>query len=381
MRTLQSARSLLFAATLTCTAVAPGYALAADAAPQAGNPLSQMLESAGVSVNGYVAASYYHSNGYPASIHQFDTEHDSFQLDQAGLTVAYQPKDGFGALLDVIAGEDARVLDLAESTAATGAPSSHGPNSANLFDVKQAYLQYATGPLTVIAGKYVTLAGAEVITPTLNTNFSRSLLFFDAQPLTHTGLRATYTLSEQVSLIGGVNNGWNVTSTSYGSKTGELGIAFTPVKAFALTAQAYFGKNPAYDAEKILIDLVATYNATDALSFVVNFDWDQQDDAFGRNSASATWSGTAAYINYSLPHNWRVSVRGEYLRDRNGFLTGSTQTLKEGTVTFGYALVKSFELRVEGRYDRAQAAILQRTSAPGFADSLSEFAIQGVYKF
>ena len=30
-----------------------------------------------------------------------------------------------------------------------------------------------------MAGKMLTLAGAEVIDPALNTNFSRSLLFFD----------------------------------------------------------------------------------------------------------------------------------------------------------------------------------------------------------
>ena len=41
----------------------------------------------------------------------------------------------------------------------------------------QAYAQYATGNWTIIGGKFVTLAGAEVIAPTGNTNFSRSLLF------------------------------------------------------------------------------------------------------------------------------------------------------------------------------------------------------------
>ena len=37
-------------------------------------------------------------------------------------------------------------------------------------------------------GTTVTLAGAEVIAPTGNTNFSRSLLFF-SEPLTHTDAR------------------------------------------------------------------------------------------------------------------------------------------------------------------------------------------------
>src|SRR5262249_13373890 len=163
----------------------------------------------------------------------------------------YQPKEGFGALVDVIAGEDARILHAAED------------GHDNSFDVRQAFLQYATGPITIMAGKFVTLAGAEVINPTLNTNFSRSLLFFDSEPLTHTGIRGSYAVTDQITVTAGINNGWNTTSMSYGSKTGELGISFAPSsKLFALAVNAYFGKVEAYDAEKTLIDFVGTYNVT-----------------------------------------------------------------------------------------------------------------------
>src|ERR1700760_1909857 len=198
-------------------APASGAAMADDApaAKTMGTKFDEMLDSAGLTLSGYVAASYYASNGYPANIHQFDVDHNTFQLDQAGFQVAYQPKEGFGALLDVIAGEDARILHAAED------------GNDNSFDVRQAFLQYATGNLTVMAGKFVTLAGAEVINPTLNTNFSRSLLFFDSEPLTHTGVRAAYALGE-FTLTGGINNGWNSTSTSFGSKTGEASIAWAP---------------------------------------------------------------------------------------------------------------------------------------------------------
>src|SRR3954451_16816717 len=194
---------------------ASGVALAEDSPAKAAmTKFDEMLDSAGLSVSGYVAASYYASNGYPGNIHQFDVNHNTFQLDQAGLQVAFQPKEGFGALVDVIAGEDARLLHAAED------------GYDNSFDVRQAFLQYATGNLTVMAGKFVTLAGAEVITPTLNTNFSRSLLFFDSEPLTHTSVRASYALTGEITATAGINNGWNSTSTSYGSKTGELGVAY-----------------------------------------------------------------------------------------------------------------------------------------------------------
>jgi hypothetical protein len=365
-------------AVATLLAAASATALAADppAAAPTGSKFDEMLDSAGLTVSGYIAASYSASNGYPFNIHQFDIEHNTFQLDQAGLQVAYQPKEGFGALVDVIAGEDARILHAAED------------GRDNSVDIRQAFLQYATGPLTVMAGKFVTLAGAEVINPTLNTNFSRSLLFFDSEPLTHTGVRATYALTGEITATAGVNNGWNSTSTSYGSKTGELGLAYAPAsKLFALAANAYFGKAEAFDAEKTLIDVVGTYNVTSQLSIVLNFDWDQQKSAF-TDGSDASWHAAALYVNYAINDQFRVSVRGEYLDDQDGFVTGAHQTLKEGTVTFGYAPVKNFELRAEFRYDKSgsDTPIFYKTRAAAASqtpdsDNLSEFALQAVYKF
>jgi Putative beta-barrel porin-2, OmpL-like. bbp2 len=361
-----------------------GVASAADApaAPAAPVPsFADLLTGWGLTTSGYVAGSWYHSNGYPANIHQFDTKHDTFQLDEAGLQIGYQPKQGFGAFVDIIAGEDGRILNAAEST--------NGSNTG-MFDVRQAYVQYATGPLTIIGGKFVTLAGAEVINPTGNTNFSRSILFFDSEPLTHTGFRATYALNDTFNLIAGINNGWNTTNTDYGSKTGEAGLAWTPNKVFSLTAQAYFGKAGSYssfDSERTLVDVVATYNATSSLTFILNADWDQQQDGLVDtlgHTHSATWGGIAGYVNYAFNDQWRVSTRLEYYDDKDGFTTGVVQHLWEGTVTFGYSPVKSFELRGEFRYDRAQdsgAFVRGLNPTKSFGNNLSEIAIQGVYKF
>jgi hypothetical protein len=351
-------------------------AAAAEPAKPAPGTLAAILDTSGITESGYVAASYYHSNGY-STYHQFDNKHDTFQLDQAAVTLAYQPKEGFGALVNVAAGEDMRILNGAEQgTSPTG----------NSFDVVQAFMQYATGPLTVIGGKYVTLAGAEVIAPTGNTNFSRSLLFF-AEPLTHTGIRATYAVTDTLNVIAGVNNGWNYTShPTSGSKTGEFGVGWTPNKIFALTAQAYVGKDPAFDAQRTLIDAVATYTATDALTLILSYDWGkQQQHAAG--DPDLDWNGAAFYANYALNDQWRVSLRLEYLDDKDGFvsgLIGTEQKLKEGTVTFGYDPVKSFELRIEARYDKSDKSTFVRSLtevANPLADSQTGFALQGVYKF
>jgi putative OmpL-like beta-barrel porin-2 len=374
-------KTYIACSALAFAGLAPGYLLAADppaadAAP-VGNKLSQILDAIGLSVTGYVSSSFYHSTG-DSTLHQFDIEHDTFQLDQASVTLAYQPKEGFGALVDLTAGEDARVLNAAE----TGGPTTTGTNSA--FNVTQAYLQYATGPLTVIAGKFVTLAGAEVIDPTKNTNFSRSLLFF-SEPLTHTGVRATYAANDTLNLILGVNNGWNTTSTSFGSKTAELGVAYTPNKIFSLTAQAYLGKDPSADAERTLVDAVATYNVTSALTVAANVNWGKQDEQPSTGLPNQEWTTFAGYVNYAFNDQWRVSLRGEVLDDKEGFVTGTglAQKVKEVTATFGYAPVKAFELRAELRYDWSDQPTFESrvNNKASFNDHQTGVALQGLYKF
>jgi Putative beta-barrel porin-2, OmpL-like. bbp2 len=360
------------AALIAAASALPAGALAADSPA---TTLAQILANSGITESGYVAASYYDSSGYN-TFHQFDTSHDTFQLDEAGLQLAYQPKSGFGAVVDVIAGEDAKIVDAAESAGA----------SANSFDILQGYAQYATGNLTVQAGKFTTLAGAEVIAPTGNTNFSRSLLFF-AEPMTHTGLRATYAVTGTLSVMVGVNNGWNYTKIDYGSKTGELGVAFNPNKYFSLTAQMYAGKDPVYGAERTFFDTVATINATSALSFVVSYDWGKQETGTATPDTliGGDWDGVAAYVNYQINTQWRVSLRGEYLDDKDGttVVTGTPQDLKEATLTFGYDPVASFELRLEGRYDTSSQPTFVKAVTPAlqYGSNQSEVAVQGVYKF
>jgi hypothetical protein len=359
------------AALVTVAGAVPAVALADSPV----TTLAQILANSGITEAGYVAASYYDSSGYN-TYHQFDTSHDTFQLDEAGLQLAYQPKSGFGAVVDVIAGEDAKIVDAAESAGA----------SANSFDILQGYAQYAAGNLTVQAGKFTTLAGAEVIAPTGNTNFSRSLLFF-AEPMTHTGVRATYAVSSTFSVIVGVNNGWNYTKIDYGSKTGELGIAYTPNKYFSVTAQTYDGKDPVYGAERTFFDTAATINATSALSFVLSYDWGKQEisTATPDTLTGGDWDGVAAYVNYQINSQWRVSLRGEYLDDKDGttVVTGTPQDLKEATLTFGYDPVASFEVRLEGRYDTSSEPTFVKAVSPEvqYGSNQSEIAVQGVYKF
>ncbi len=311
----------------------------------------------------------------------FDVKSDGFSLQQAAVTFAYQPKEGLGAVLNVTAGNDANLI--ASYGAITG--------GTNKFDVTQAFLQYATGPLTVIAGKFVTLSGAEVINSPTNANFSRSILFGYAIPFTHTGLRATYAATDTVSLILGVNNGWDALKNANSGKTLEVGGTYTPSKALAFAASGYIGKqrigglvDTGPEGTRSLIDLVATWNVTDSLSFVLNYDWAKQAGVTDgvKSPIDAKWSGLAAYANYTISDQWKASLRAEYFDDADGYRTGVAQKWKEVTATLAYLPTKALELRVEARADTSdESAFVKKIETASVTSSQNSVAVQALFKF
>ena len=53
-------------------------------------------------------------------------------------------------------------------------------------------------------------------------NYSRSILFGYAIPFTHTGVRATYKVNDMLTVLGGVNQGWDAFEDPNHDKTLEL---------------------------------------------------------------------------------------------------------------------------------------------------------------
>jgi hypothetical protein len=339
--------------------------------------LTDMLASSGITASGYVSGTYEHFSGTP-TYRQFDVDKNSFVFHQAGLTLGYQPKDGFGGVVQLMAGSDAAIVSAAEGS------------SGSEFEVLQAYAQYASGPWTVIAGKYLTLVGAEVIAPTGNVNISRSFTFF-AEPLTHTGVRATFAATDKVNLFFGVNNGWNIVHDNNTAKTVELGASFAPSKAFSFSLQGYSGKEPVdtdIDGTRTIVDFVGSWYATDALTIQLNYDWGRQSGVpnGGNSTTSLKWNTGALYVNYLINPTWRVSLRVEQLDDKDGFMTGGTQKLKEGTLTVGWMPSKNFELRLEGRYDTSnEDSFLKDVDLNNetirFDDKQNSVALEALFKF
>jgi len=370
MRTL-----FISATTLTLLLATRGVAAADEAKPDAkpaAPSLSDVLASSGLTATGYVDGTYSYLSVSPPGSASQDT--NTFALNQAALTLGYTPASGFGALVNAVAGTEA-----SNGCYAPGYLSACGSSTSNI-NLLQAYVQYVSGKTTISAGKYVTLAGAEVAAPTGNTNVTRSLLFWYSEPVTHVGARLAYAATDTATFTVGVNNGWNNDgSTQKGGKTLELGTTLVPSKAFTIAAAGYYGDfdvGGGVVGKRALIDVVATWTASSALTVVVNGDWDSQDHAAGAGTGSASWYGVAGYLNYAINGSWRTSFRAEYLDDKDGYATGVGVDTKvnEGTLTFGYLPAKNFELRLEGRYDT------YKPSGGGSLDSTQAW-VQALFKF
>ena len=364
-------------------------AAAAPAAEATPPPPPPIYSIGGFDLTGHIDAAYTHLSGSGkfvsgANDRVFDFEHSSAIFHALELTLAKAPDTGWGGTLDVIAGKDA------DTIAAYGTiDKNKGPaNGANhYFDVTQLYAYYASGPFNVIAGKFVTLAGAEVINTTGDTNYSRSILFGYAIPFTHTGIRGTWKANDQTSLILGVNQGWDAFEDPNSDKTVEVGLTYAPTKTMSFAANYYGGKEltgnypkSGINGMRQLIDLVGTFNVTDAFTLVFNYDWGSQDKA-APAGGDAKWQGIAGYANYQFNDQWRVSVRGEYFDDKQGYRTGVAQKWQEGTVTVGYAPIKPLELRLEGRYDKSNKDAFLRADGVTPTASQSSYAFELVYKF
>ncbi len=378
-------KKLLIASAVSAALAAPTVALAQAARVPT---LGQVLDASGISVDGYIDAAYSYANrniqnvppGFSDRV--FDSQNNSFALHQFGLKVAKQPRQGFGGVVNITAGSDAQVIHaFPETTAVTG----------SMFDITQAYGQYATGPLTLMAGKFVTLAGTEVIWSPSNMNFSHSILF-GAIPFTHTGVRAGYALGDTVTLYGGLNNGWDQLTDANNGKTVELGASIIPIKPLTINLTGYFGKESAVapgtpgagaQDQRSMLNAVATYTINDSMSAGGEILYVTQD----RPGGSAKYNGLAGYFTYNLNARWRVAARAEMFDDKNGFhfapaapFATSDTKYKEVTATLAYLPNSSVELRGEIRGDQANNAVF-RNSDGTTAKSLLTLAFQGIYKF
>ncbi|MDD4894562.1 MAG: porin [Candidatus Omnitrophica bacterium] len=343
---------------------------------EAGFKLPEVLKD--ITLSGFVDASYTYSFNHPDSGKTtgrvFDTEANSFNLQAAKIALEKLPAKtgGVGFRVDLLIGDDAKVIK----------PYGWNTDDVNL---EQAYLDILMPVgkgLDVKAGKFVTLAGAEVIESKDNWNFSRSLLFGYAIPFTHTGLRASYPILDNLTAYFGVNNGWDDIKDNNKGKTIESALAWSPKDWLSFNLAGYYGPEESGNnhSNRALVDFIATYKPFEKLTFKINTDYAQEQDLVADGKA-ATWSGVAGYVRYDFNDKWSLSNRTEFFSDPNGvrLTSGTPADYWENTSTLELRPYKNLITRLEYRYDMSSQDIY--TIGSKATDHQSTIGVEAIYAF
>jgi hypothetical protein len=225
-------------------------------------------------------------------------------------------------------------------------------------------------------GKFVTSAGAEVIEAKDNWNYSRSLLFVNAIPYWHFGVRTSIPVSKTETIGVQVVNGWNNISKSNGGAT--VGITSALVKPKYTWNLNYYGgpDNPnTTSGFRNLFDTTLLLTPNAKFNAYINYDYGQNRDATytvntgdGSFTAGDTnlnhWQGVAFAVREQASAKSALAGRYEYFKDYNGTQTGLAQNLQEFTATYEYKWVEGLLTRIEYRGDFSDQDYFTKDSTP-----------------
>ncbi|MCP4003022.1 MAG: porin [bacterium] len=351
----------------------------------------------GLEVGGHIAASYVWAGENPSKgtkgtgspaptttqpMCQFNCNHNTFSLDAVKLEIG-KPTNGSGTAgfqLDLLFGQNAAILDTGTASL-SGYTTSPGGSDTDLF-IQEAYLMYNHNGVDFLFGKFETLLGYEVLDSVENPNISHGLLYTWAIPLLHTGVLASGQFNENLGWAAGVTNGFNNALDLNENKgiLAQLRYGGGPLSA---SLQTYYGADMARQPpsfgpastvnttserqtdDALIVDLVATYKASDSLNFWLQADWGEQEDVAGfvaTDYDDRIWYGAEVGTQIQLNDKLSLALRGEYFFDEKG-----TRTLKQTekfpatedavfyslTGTLSYAMTPNLTTRAEVRFDRA----------------------------
>jgi putative OmpL-like beta-barrel porin-2 len=328
--------------------------------------LAGPLKDYGWEIHGLIAANYTYNFNEPRSdkngLLLMNRKHDHFDLDLANIRIQRSVDGGIGFVTDLNFGKTAEVVG--RSTRWCKDP--RCSESRNSFELNQFYLTYKLpigDGLTIKAGKFVTLHGAEVIKTwdNINYNISNSILFGWAIPFTHTGLLLNYPLTDWASLDAGFIVGWDNLYDANDGKSFTGGLTITPTSTLTFYAAGTIGpeQEDRGDSTRGLFTLLTTYKPTDRLTFILDYNVANEESIVapfrpnGRGTKNAYWDGLAGYAIYHLTDTLTASLRGEFFNDADGVRTGLKQTVWEITPTLAYQIYPGLTVRAEYRHDES----------------------------
>jgi hypothetical protein len=216
--------------------------------------------------------------------------------------------------------------------------------------VQQASVAFSRGPLALEAGIYPSHIGFESLQSQLNWTYTRSWMG-ELSPYYQTGLKGTWRFNEAWSAQLHLINGWQTIGDNNRGKALGTQVAYAGARLSA-SFNTFIGEEGtgADTGLRLFGDVVASYRVTEALTLGVTADVGTQRRP---GTDAALWYAAGALARVQLAAPVALAARAELFEDRDGLISGTAQTLAEGTLTLEVKPAEHLTLKLEARHDRS----------------------------
>ncbi len=323
--------------------------------------IAKFLED--LEINGWLAVSYFHNlndldtrdlvggnsgNGCCVPFHPDDND---FSFDQLWFEIGKPatPEERAGFFAEIAFGRVAGLL-----------PAGNFAGGGNNLYLNSAYIEYLADlggrDVTFKAGKFGTVIGAEVAQSPYNWNITRSNVYNLLQPIDHVGVMASTDLGGGFDLSVGIINEAFTSQPNTNDGPGFLGHLGYTAETWSVSLNGLYGNDTAGSDEKTtgIIDLVASWDYSEKLAFLLNADvLIRDDDDFGDDPNG--W-GVSLASRYAWSERLGTAIRYDFVDD-DGRLFGCSGTQPAGntetecqihTVTFTTDYALTDKLTVKG---------------------------------
>jgi hypothetical protein len=322
-----------------------------------------------VIITGSVDAYYRYNFNNPKTapynnLTSFIRSHNSFELGMASIRADHS----FGKV--------SATIDLGFGTRAE----EFTYNDANTrLALKQAYVSYApSSRFKFTLGTWATHVGYELVDAYLNRNYSMSYMFTNG-PFTHTGLKADISLGGKTALMVGVSNPTDFRTAPGLPKSFIAQFSTGSIdEKFKVYLNLVAGKQSNYK-KVIQPDMVATWAVAPkfSLGFNATLQSVKVDSDSTGNFKQYQWWGTALYLNFE-PVSWfAVTVRGEYIGDKDEYL--GLKHVFAPTLSTNFK-IDNLTIIPEFRLDKAGNQTFYK-SGTGNTNSTGSFVLAASYHF
>lgn len=344
-----------------------------------GDPYSLFGEHCGYSVGGWVQLGYQNEN-LPA----FNNYKNHLQLQQGWLWAekTIDARCGFdiGGRIDYVYGTDGPNTQ-AFGTDPVGWDNPWDNGGAYGHAIPQLYIEAGYGDLSVKVGHFFTTIGYEVVPATGNFFYSHAYTMNFSEPFTHTGVLATYAVSEDVTFHGGYVLGWDSGFDDNGDAwlgglavdlTDRLNVAYASVAGRFNETWA----GPPVAERGYMQSVVANYAIDDRCNYILQTDYVATEDASGEEVRNTY--GINQYLIRSINDCFAVGTRFEWWAA--SFAGSDREDIYEWTIGMNYRPHANLVVRPEIRFDWVDDATFLLDNPSG-GNNQTTFGVDAILTF